>query len=156
MESGRGSGSGSEIRPAAGIFRSIVAAFDGSPSSRRAVLVACALASELGGEAHVVVVVVPRSRAETPDEEAEELARESDQLVSDAISLGAEQHQDLTAAVHVLVDEDPSAATGDLVVQRAFDLIVVGAHGRDRVMHHGIGRALENLLSRLVCPVLVV
>ncbi len=152
METGSSSGAHASV----GVFRLIVAAFDGSPPSHRAVLAACALGSDVRGDVHVIVVVVPSSHAETPDERGEQVARESDQLVADVVRLGREQHRDLSAVTHVVIDEHPSRAISHFASEHAFDLIVVGAHGRDHVTHRGLGRSLEDLLNHLTCPVLVV
>lgn len=146
----------SDGRASVGTFRLILAAFDGSPASHRAVLAACALGSDVRGDVHVIIIVVPSRHAETPDERAEQVARESDQLVADVVDLGTKHHFDLSKTVHVIYDDDPSSAISQFASEHAFDLIVVGAHGRDHVTHRGIGRSLEHLLNHLTCPILVV
>ena len=51
-----------------GMFRRVLVGFDGSAEAQRALRVALALATDLQGEAHVLLVVRPPAHAETPEE----------------------------------------------------------------------------------------
>lgn len=64
--------------------------------------------------------------------------------------------RDRTPIAHVIYSESPGEAIAAFVVEHGFDLLVVGAHGSDQVMHRGVGRALETLIRSHPCPILVV
>ncbi len=140
----------------AGVFRRILVGFDGSTEAQHALRVAIALASELGGRTHVLLVVRPPAHAETGEEAARAAESEREHLSSGLAE--AERLTPHTAAIvtEVVVADDPAGAIAAYAEKHGFDLVVVGTHGRERSTHRGIGRSVESLLRHHPCPVLVV
>ena len=139
-----------------GVFRRILVGFDGSREAQHALRVAIALAADLNGEVHVLLVVRPRAHAETPDELARAAEAERENLSRGLSSISRQTQNRSEVASEVVFADDPAKAIAEHVDQHGFDLVVVGDHGRDRAIHRGIGHALEALLRRHPCPVLVV
>lgn len=139
-----------------GMFRRVLVGFDGSSEARRAFRVARSLAADLGGDVHVLLVVKPRAHAETTEERQAALQEEQASLSQ---GLGAEQStdaRDTTPISHVVFDNNPAMAIAQFAKEHGFDLIVVGTHGREQMMHRGVGHSLEALIRTHQCPVLVV
>lgn len=143
----RGDGRG---RLEKGVFRRLLVGFDGSDASMRAVQAAQSLAADIGGEVHVIRVVHPAANVETNDERQANAEAERQNLSTLLTKAGA------GVTSHVVVDDDPAGAISAYAAEHGFDLIVVGTHGRERVVHGGIGSSLEALLRDHSCPVLVV
>jgi nucleotide-binding universal stress UspA family protein len=139
-----------------GVFRRVLVGFDGSDEAKRALRVSRSLAADLGGEVHVLLVIALRSHAETPEESAAALAAEVAMLSAKfALEQGVDQ-RDQTPVSHVVVDDNPANAIAVFVKEHGFDLVVLGRHGSDQMMHRGVGRSLEALLRSHPCPILVV
>jgi nucleotide-binding universal stress UspA family protein len=134
----------------------VLVGFDGSDEAKRALRVSRSLAADLGGEVHVLLVIAPRSHAETPEESAAALASELAMLSAKfALEQDVDQ-RDRTPVSHVVVHDDPASAIAAFVKEHGFDLVVLGCHGSDQIMHRGVGRSLEALLRSNPCPILVV
>ncbi len=145
---------GSEMH--GGVFRRILVCYDGSSGARRALRVARSLAEDVGGSVDLLMVVRPPAHAETS--EASEEAIETERLQLSA-GLDEEVARDVQSALgtpHVVVHDNPADAIANFAKQHGFDLVVVGTHGREQVVHRGVGRSLEALLRQHPCPVLVV
>ena len=146
---------GSHDHPA-GIFRRILVGFDGSAEARHALRVATALASELGGQAHVLLVVRPPAHAETEEEERRATEAERDNLSRGLAEAGHRASPGATVMTEVVLADDPAVALASYAEEHGFDLVVVGTHGREQTTHRGLGRSVEALLRHHPCPVLVV
>lgn len=142
-------------RPA-GLFRRILVGFDGSHEAQRALQVAIALASELDGQVHVLLVVRPPAHAETTDERQRATAAERDNLSRGMSEVEGRSPHRARTSTEVVLSDDPAPAIAAFAEEHGFDLLVVGSHGRERPTHRGIGRSLEALLRHHPCPVLVV
>lgn len=149
-------GEGVSVGPHSGVFRRVLVGFDGSREARHAVRVARSLAADISGEVHVIAVVTPRAHAETSEEILASLEEERGEL---AETLGSEQpvdSRDRPPILHVVYDDNPAEAMARFAAEHGFDLLVVGTHGQDQLMHRGVGRALEALIRSHPCPLLVV
>lgn len=139
----------------ANLFRRILVGYDGSDEARAALRAGEALASDLGADLRVLVVVRPPAHAETPEalELAEAAEREnlSAGLVADRFPGRASDDLD----VRVVFADHPAAALADHAEAHGFDLVVVGRHGRERATHRGIGHSLDALLRHSTVAVLV-
>jgi nucleotide-binding universal stress UspA family protein len=138
------------------MFRRILVGFDGAAAAQRALRVAIALAADLHGDAHVLLVVRPPAHVETSEERAR--AAEAEWANLSRGLLGAQdqtQHRG-QVSTDVIYADDPALAMAGYAEEHGFDLIVVGVHGREQMTHRGIGRSLEALLRHHPCPVLVV
>lgn len=146
---------GPDARPA-GVFRKILVGFDGSTEAHHALGVAIALAAELGGRAHVLLVVRPPAHAETEEEARRATDAERDNLARGLSDVTDRSPHDADVSTVVVVADDPGTAIASYAAEHGADLVVVGAHGRERTTHRGIGRAVGALLRHHPCPVLVV
>lgn len=138
------------------LFRSILVGYDGSREAQRALRVAVALASDLGGEVHVLQVVRTPAHAETVEEQ-EEAARAERLNLSQGLNSALEPGQSVNPfTTHVIFDDNPAKAIADFAEEHGVDLIVTGSHGREQSTHRGLGHSLEALVRRRPCPILVV
>jgi nucleotide-binding universal stress UspA family protein len=139
-----------------GMIRRIVVGFDGSKQAQRALLVAVNLAADLQAEIQVLLVVQPPAHSETAEQMAAAAEAERENLSTGLADIRRQAEGLWEITTHVLVDDNPATAMAEHVRLHAFDLIVVGSHGRERVTHGGIGHSVEELLNLQTCPVLVV
>jgi nucleotide-binding universal stress UspA family protein len=147
--------SGVAGRPS-GVFRRLLVGFDGSNEARHALRMACSLAADIHGEVHVLSVVAPRAHAETTGERLATLEDERLRLVE---LLSAEEFVDEIGNApnsHVQYHDQPAEAIALFAKEHGFDLVVVGTHGQDQMMHRGVGRSVEMLIRSHSCPVLVI
>ncbi|MDA8396510.1 MAG: universal stress protein [Actinomycetota bacterium] len=140
--------------PRSGAFRRILVGFDGSNAAHDALRTAIALAADLRGEAHVLLVVRPPAHSET-EEEALRAAEAERENLSQGLAQVPTPDQ-VEVSTEVLYADDPGRAMAAYAAEHGFDIVVVGGHGREQVMHRGIGQSLEGLLRHHPCPVLVV
>ncbi|MHB1518006.1 MAG: universal stress protein [Acidimicrobiales bacterium] len=139
-----------------GVFRRLLVGFDGSAEARRALRVAIALAADLGGDVHALLVIRPPAHAETAAERASAEEAERENLSRGLSEMANSAQNRWEVSTHIVFADDPAKAIAEHVDVHGFDLVVVGAHGREQMIHRGIGRSLEQLLRRHPCPVLVV
>jgi len=139
-----------------GVFRHILVGFDGSSEAQRALHVATALAADLGGEAHVLLVVRPGAHAETQEERDRAIAAERENLSRGLRGIENQTQGRFEISAEVIYSDDPAVALGHYAEEHGFDIMVVGGHGREQATHRGIGKSLEVLLRHHSCPVLVV
>ncbi len=139
-----------------GVFRRLLVGFDGSSEARYALRIARSLASDLGGEVHVLTVVTPRAHTETDEERLAMLEEERARLTETLSSVQLINGGDDPPISHVIYHDNPADALATFAMEHGFDLVVVGTHGRDQIMHRGVGRSLEALIRSHPCPVLVI
>lgn len=145
---------GSRVR--GGVFRRILVCYDGSSGARRALHVARSLAQDVGGTVDLLLVVQPPAHAETTESREAAIETERRQLsagLDDELGRDARMTH---VTPHVIVHDSPADAIADFARQHGFDVLVVGTHGREQVVHRGVGRSLEALLRQHPCPLLVV
>jgi nucleotide-binding universal stress UspA family protein len=139
-----------------GVFRRILVGYDGSAEAQHALQVAAALAADLQGETHVLVVIRPGAHAETPEERERALEAERDNLSKGLSSMHTQSTHSWDVSTEAVYADEPGQAMASYAEEHGFDLVVVGGHGREQMTHRGIGRSLEALLRHHPCPVLVV
>jgi nucleotide-binding universal stress UspA family protein len=139
-----------------GMFRRVLVAYDGSNEAQHALHVAAALAADLGGDTEVLLVVRPPAHVETPEERARAAQAEKENLSRGLEAAQRQTRHQWDVSVKVVYADDPAVAIAAYAEEHGFDLIVVGGHGRERMIHRGIGHSLEALLRQHPCPVLVV
>jgi nucleotide-binding universal stress UspA family protein len=135
-------------------FRRVLVGFDGSAAAQHALRVAIAFAADLGGEAHVLLVVRPPAHTETPEERALAAEAERENLSNGLSDFSTPNHPELST--EVVYADDPGKALAAYAAEHGFDVVVVGGHGREQMTHRGMGQSVEALLRDHPCPVLVV
>jgi nucleotide-binding universal stress UspA family protein len=138
------------------MIRRILVGFDGSTEAQHALLVAIALAADLHGDAHVLMVVRPSAHAETPEERARAAQAEQENLSRGLAGVQSQAQHRRQVSTEAIVADGPAAAIAGYAEEHGYDLIVVGGHGREQMTHRGIGQSLEALLRHHPCPVLVI
>jgi nucleotide-binding universal stress UspA family protein len=143
--------------PRVALFRRILAGFDRSKESARAVAVAIDLAASIGATVVVLSVLQAPAHVESSDEAAR-LHEASVREVADALAKSHAHASRLGVVLEDVVIEasDRAAGFAEHARSRGFDLVVVGRHGQDQASHRGLGRLMGELLAHLACPVLVV
>ncbi|MHB8245994.1 MAG: universal stress protein [Acidimicrobiales bacterium] len=139
-----------------GMIRRILVGYDGSSEAQHALQVAVALAADLNGDAHVLLVVRPPAHAETPEERTEAAEAEKLNLSRGLSSVQNQTQHRSEVSIEVVYADDPASAIATYAERHGFDLVVVGGHGREQMTHRGIGHSLEALLRHHPCPVMVV
>jgi len=138
------------------MFRRVLVGFDGSTEAQRALRVAIALAADLRGEAHVLLVVRPPAHAETPEERTRAAEAEKENLSRGLAGVRNQTQHRSEVSTEVVYADKPADALAAYAEEHGFDLVVVGGHGREQMTHRGIGQSVEALLRNHPCPVLVV
>ncbi len=139
-----------------GVFRRLLVGFDGSSESRRALRIARSLAADVGGEVHVLSVVSSRPHAGTSQARLAALDEERMRLFDALSSEQPLDGRDGAPFSHVVYFNNAAEGISAFATEHGFDLVVVGTHGSDQVMHRGVGKTVEMLLRSHPCPVLVV
>jgi nucleotide-binding universal stress UspA family protein len=139
------------------VFRRVLVGYDGSDDSAHALRVALGLAEGLQAEVVALSAIHVAPNLEVAEDRERQIAssREIATRGFDAYREHASQHG--VELHHIFVEQsDPATALSSYAEEHAFDLLVVGLHGRDQTSHLGVGRALEKLLRSRSCPLLVV
>lgn len=137
-----------------GMFRRVLAGYDGSPEARHALRVALALAADVRGEVCILIVVRNPAHSETPEERARAAEEAKEDLSRGLSDFHLPEHPDVS--IEVVHADDAAHAIAAYAGEHGFDVVVVGGHGREHVMHRGLGKSVEALLRDHPCPVLVV
>ncbi len=135
----------------------ILIAHDGSDSAGKAFDFAVELAARLGARLRMICVEeeIPR-QAEVIDELREEMDRAESyfgQLAESCRARAAQRSVDLETDI---LPGHAVRVIGELVREKAIDLLVIGFTGHSRVYEHLWGGTAHNLTSTVRCNVLVV
>lgn len=139
------------------VFRSILVAVDGSASATRALHEAIAIARADGARLTLISVGAPpryhfSSPLLVPYPTSEELERQAERVVEDAAALVPED-----VPVCTVVRRGFAArAILDRVTAAEHDLVVMGSHGRGRLLALLLGSVSRAVRARSPVPVLVV
>jgi nucleotide-binding universal stress UspA family protein len=139
-----------------GMFRRVLVGYDGSNEALHALQVAIALAADLQGEAHALLVVRPPAHVETPEEQTRAAEAEKENLSRGLAEMHNQTQHRWDISTEVIYADDAAQAIADYAEEHGFDLVVVGGHGREQMTHRGIGQSVEALVRHHPCPVLVV
>jgi universal stress protein A len=141
-------------------FREILIPTDFSPSSRSAMGYALSLAEQVGAAAtllhvyQIPALVLPDGSTfvASPDkmvELTEDIDRHLNELLTEARQCKVEVKSDTVIG-------DPAHEIVRYAVERPFDLIVMGTHGRTGLKHLLLGSVAEHVVRTSAVPVLTV
>ena len=138
-----------------GQYRSILVPFDGSESSRKALLRACELTKADGGEI-TVVYVIPRYEEMVEffktDAVKKSLFQQAEKIIDGAKKIAAEKDVEIKAVIQ-------EGHAGDKIVEisNTFenDLIVIGTHGWRGVDKAIMGSTAERIIANASRPILI-
>ncbi|RIH89703.1 universal stress protein [Calidithermus roseus] len=138
------------------MFRRIVVGFDGSESSRKALLEALELARAFQGEVHAVAVVRPPEFAEL-EGEVEGALNQAQAALSEAFSWAraAAHKHGVALHLHRRVGH-PAEVLMRYAEEQGADLMVLGRRGLTPVQRWMLGSVSERVLRYAPCPVMVV
>jgi len=143
-----------------GLVHSILVTTDFSDTANGAVEYACKLAGDMGSDLHLLHVVTPQlAYGDFPEMLApiEDVTPELIEASKERFAqLLATLPEDLTIHAHV---EQASTSTPHAICAVAanlsVDLIVIGSHGYEGLMHALLGSTAEHVVRSAHCPVLV-
>jgi nucleotide-binding universal stress UspA family protein len=139
-----------------GKYRSILVPYDGSESSKKALIRACAL-SALDGGAVTVLYVIPRYE-EMMDFFKTDAIKKSLMQEAEKIVEGAKETASATGVQIKAVVQEGHASEKiiDIAAQLENDLIVTGTHGWRGVNKAILGSTAERIIAHATRPVLIV
>jgi nucleotide-binding universal stress UspA family protein len=144
------------------MYERILVPIDGSPTARRGLDEAIALASKLGSTLHLLYVVDARlliaevSVFAPPNQLLDDWRATGEKLLGEALALAKAQGVAADSAVRC----DPGLRVCDLILQEVASvgaqLIVMGTHGRRGLSRLTLGSDAELVLRESPVPVLLV
>jgi len=140
----------------AGVYHSLLVPFDGSETSKKALVRACEL-SKIDNSEISVLYVIPRYEERMDFFKTETITRslfqEAEKILSKAKEIAAEQNVQIKAVVQ-------EGHSGDKIVEIANtfknDLIVMGTHGWQGMNKALMGSTAERIIANASCPILIV
>lgn len=139
-----------------GEYKSILVPFDGSDFSKRALLRACQITAEDGGEV-TVLYVIPRYEEMVgffkTDAIRDSLYREAGKIIDSAKEFASTLGTVIKTSIAEGYSSDRIIETADA---DSHDLIVMGSHGYRGVNKAIIGSTTERVIIDASCPVLIV
>ncbi len=141
------------------MYKRILAGYDGSEASRKAVMRAAELASTLGAELHVITVVPPPSvvlgTLMTPEYLDTKPLIEAARRRLDDLSEEVKQGYNVSVKVDVL-EGDPSETLIEYSNDNKCDLIVLGRRGLSGLERLLLGSVTQRVASKSRVDVLIV
>jgi nucleotide-binding universal stress UspA family protein len=138
-----------------GSYQSLLVPFDGSQSSRKALMKACNLAKVDGAEVSVLYVI-PRYEEMIDffktDSVKKSLFQEAEKIVDGAKSIAAGSGVSIKAVVQ---EGHADEKIVEIANTMKHDLIVVGTHGWRGVNKALLGSTAERVIAHTSCPVLI-
>jgi nucleotide-binding universal stress UspA family protein len=145
-----------ECSSCSGSYHSLLVPYDGSESSRKALLRACNLAKEDKAEVSVLYVI-PRYEEMMDFFKTEAISRSLYQEAEKIVGGAKELAEDAGVRIKAVVQEGHA---GDKIVEIAQtlrnDVIVVGTHGWRGMNKAIMGSTAERVIANAICPVLIV
>ena len=140
----------------AGVYHSLLVPFDGSETSKKALVRACEL-SKIDNSEISVLYVIPRYEERMDFFKTETITRslfqEAEKILSKAKEIAAEQNVQIKAVVQ-------EGHSGEKIVEIANtfknDLIVMGTHGWQGMNKAVMGSTAERIIANASCPILIV
>ena len=138
------------------MYRRVLIGFDGSPASKEALRAGAEIAAAMQGEA-TILIVASVGHGETEEDRQVAFEQEIAPLRALALEVLEILPKGLTdVSIKATSGDDPAAALSRYATEHAFDLLVVGRHGRDRASHAGLGRMTKRLAETTPIPLLLV
>jgi nucleotide-binding universal stress UspA family protein len=145
-------------------IKKVLCPIDCSDGSRAAIEYAHFVAKHFGAELHVLHAWHVNHHVR-PDLSVW-MEAHGQQPIATLVAAGAKEETDrflatlapdVSASMKVhLVEGEPARTITDLAESGAFDIIVMGTHGRTGVVHLALGSVAEKVVRRAHCPVLTV
>lgn len=140
------------------LFARVLVGWDGSHAAAAGLRMACALTAFQGGSVTALAVVPAFAHLETDDDRARArtgaqrpLQAEYESIV-ESLSLRPEQR----VTLRFLEDDRVGTALEHYAAEELADLLIVGLHGREGILHPRMGHIANHVVKSGCCPVLVI
>ena len=140
------------------VFRKVLVGWDGSRAAATGLVLACRLTATTGGTVTAVSVVPAFTHIEA-DEDRERAVADAHaplQAQFDNTLQSLVLHPEQKVSLRFLADEHVADALDHYAAEQMIDLLVVGLHGREGILHPKMGHIANHAVKTSSCPVLVV
>jgi nucleotide-binding universal stress UspA family protein len=143
---------------AAPVFTRVLVGWDGSQAAAAGLRAGCTLTAFPSGTVTALSVVPTFSHVETDVERqlAARDARESLEAEYKRVLATIALHPEQRVCLRFIEDARVADALDTYVTQQTIDLLIVGLHGREGVLHPKMGHIANHVVKSGRCPVLVV
>jgi nucleotide-binding universal stress UspA family protein len=140
------------------VFNRILVGWDASHAATTGLRLACRLTAFPGGSVTAVSVVPSFAHIEADDDRARAVADAQAPLQAayDSVLQSMTLHPDQRVALRFLEDDHIAEALDHSAAEQMIDLLVVGLHGREGILHPRMGHIANHIVRTSSCPVLVV
>jgi nucleotide-binding universal stress UspA family protein len=140
------------------VFSRVLVGWDGSRSAATGLKVACQITAFPGGRVTALSVVPSFSHIEADDDRARALSDARQPLLAayQQIVATLTLHPQQQVRLRFAQDEHVATALDQFVAEQVIDLLVVGLHGREGVLHPRMGHIAGHVVKSSSCPVLVI
>ena len=140
------------------VFTRVLVGWDGSHSAATGLRVGCALTAFASGTVTALSVVPTFNHVESDveRESAVKDARQSLQVEYDRVVAAITLHPEQRVLLRFIEDTRVAEVLDSYAEQQMIDLLIVGLHGREGVLHPKMGHIANHVVKSSRCPVLVV
>jgi nucleotide-binding universal stress UspA family protein len=142
----------------ASVFDRVLVGWDGSRAAAEGLRIACGLTAVAGGSVTALAVIPDFAHIEADDDRAravndalEPLRATFEQVVATLVL-----HPDQQVSLRFLEDAHVGAALDRYATEQLVDLLVVGLHGREGVLHPKMGHIANHVVKSSSSPVLII
>jgi nucleotide-binding universal stress UspA family protein len=140
------------------VFTRVLVGWDGSHAATAGMRIACALTAFAGGHVTALSVVPAFGHIEADDDRARAIAdaHRPLQAAYDETLASLSLHPEQRVTLRFLEDEHVGAALDHYAAEQLVDLLIVGLHGREGILHPKMGHIANHAVKSSSCPVLVI
>lgn len=140
------------------LFTRVLVGWDGSTGAAAALRLGLRLTAVDGGRVTAVAVVPSYAHVEDAEErdQAEAEVRATVRDPYEAVLAEQELHTGQQAALEFIEADDVARVLDEYARTHLLDLVVVGLHGREGLLHPRMGHIASHAVQMSHCPVLVV
>lgn len=140
------------------VFARTLVGWDGSRAATVGLTIACRLTAFAGGTVTALSVVPAFGRVEADDDRARAIADAQAPLQTeyDRALQSLTLHPEQRVSLRFVHDEHVAEALDRYAAEQMIDLLIVGLHGREGILHPRMGHIANHVVSTSSRPVLVV
>lgn len=140
------------------LFTRVLVGWDGSHAAAAGLRMACALTAFRGGKVTALSVVPGFVHIETNEGRTRAIADAHRPLQAgyDRIVESLSLHPEQRVSLRFLEDDRVGTALEHYAAEELADLLIVGLHGREGILHPRMGHIANHVVKSGCCPVLVI
>jgi nucleotide-binding universal stress UspA family protein len=140
------------------VFSKVLVGWDASRAATTGLVLACRLTATTGGTVNAVSVVPTFTHIEADDDRQRAIADAHAPLQAqfDLTVQSLTLHPEQQVSLRFLADEHVADALDHYAAEQMIDLLIVGLHGREGILHPRMGHIANHVIKSSSCPVLVV